>query len=340
MTFLGLADTAGPPAEPPEAVALVAPEHGPPDHGGDVIFAAIPWLVSLLLHLGLVLVAIFIVWSVQKDLEEDEVIIPIARLSATPHAPLKMKATKTVTKKSRTTTRRSLTSKMKSRSKSALSGTVDTKSLALGAGAAMSKSSPFDSGIKAGAELEAKFFGTGGNARRIVYLVDASGSLIDTLPFVILELKRSIGELSERQKFSVIFFQGDEAIEVPPPGLKQANSTNKQKVIRFIDIDSGKITPMGLSNPIKALRLALRYRPQLLFILSDNITGQGRYEVDQRRLLASIARENKSATKINTIQFLYPDPLEKFNLKPTLQLIAEGTGGIYKYLDGRELGIQ
>ena len=100
------------------------------------------------------------------------------------------------------------------------------------------------------------------------------------------------------------------------------------------------MTPKGLSNPVKALRLALRYRPQLLFVLSDNITGQGRYEVDQRRLLASIERENKSATKINTIQFVYPDPLEKFSLKATLQLIAERTGGIYKFLDARELGIE
>jgi hypothetical protein len=335
MMFLGLADS----SEPPVAAVISLQPAEPSDHGGDAILAAIPWLISLLLHLGLVLVAIFIVWSAQQDMEEDEVIIPIARLSATPHAPLKMKATKMVTQKTRSNTRRSLTSRMKSKSQSALSGKVDTKSLALGAGAVLSKASPFDSGIKAGAELEAKFFGTSGNARRIVYLVDASGSLIDTLPFVILELKRSIGQLSERQKFSVIFFQGNEAIEVPPPGLKQATSANKQKIIRYIDIDSGKITPMGLSNPVKALRLALRYRPQLLFILSDNITGQGRYEVDQRRLLASIDRENKSATKINTIQFLYPDPLEKFHLKPTLQLIAERSEGIYKFLDGRELGI-
>ncbi len=337
MSWMGLADT----PEMPAAQVVIDPAvAGPSDRGTELIFAAIPWLISLMLHVGLVLVAIFIVWSVQRDMEEEEDIIPIARLSATPRAALKVKATKTTTKQTRSTTRRTLTSRLTSKSQAALTGKVDTKTLTLGQSTAMSKANPFDAGMRSGSELEAKFFGTGGNARRIVYLVDASGSLIGTLPFVITELKRSIGELSERQKFSVIFFQGDEAIEVPPPGLKQASSKNKQKVIRWIDPDSGHVTPKGLSNPVKALRLALRYRPQLLFVLSDNITGQGRYEVDQRRLLASIERENKSATKINTIQFVYPDPLEKFSLKATLQLIAERTGGIYKFLDARELGIE
>jgi len=170
--------------------------------------------------------------------------------------------------------------------------------------------------------------------------VDASGSLIDTLPFVILELKRSIGELSEKQSFTVIFFQGDDAIEVPRFGLKPATSENKQRVIKWIDLESGNITPMGLSNPVKALQLALRYRPQLLFILSDNITGQGRFEVDQKRLIADIEFNNKSNTKINTIQFLYKDPLEQYNMLPTLRMIADRSGGVYKFIDGRELGIQ
>jgi hypothetical protein len=218
---------------------------------------------------------------------------------------------------------------------------VDTESLSLTSQSDdLSKANPFDTGIRAGDDLQATFYGTGGNARRLVYLVDASGSLIDTLPFVILELKRSIGELSERQSCSVIFFQGDRVIEVPAPGLKPATAQNKRRVIEWIDLDSGNITPKGLSSPLNALKQALRYRPQLLFILSDNITGQGQYEIDQQRLLAGITRANTSNTKINTIQFLYPDPLVRYDLKPTLQLIAEQTGGIYKFLDGRELGIQ
>ena len=111
-------------------------------------------------------------------------------------------------------------------------------------------------------------------------------------------------------------------------------------MIRWIDIDSGNIVPAGQSNPVTALRLALKYKPQLIFLLSDNITGQGQYELNQRRLLEEIKKANQGNTKINTIQFLYPDHLAKIGFKPTMQQISDSTGGIYKFIDGRELGIQ
>ena len=323
--------------DPPTAASPTEVAVHPDEQAGEVALILAPWLISFLLHVGLVLLAVFVVWSVQSDLEGEEVIIPIARLSASPQPPLTMKLART-TRQTNARTRRTLTQRT-TVTTTALSGNVGSPKPALGPVQAV-KASPFDTGVRAGAGLEARFFSVGGNARRLVYLVDASGSLIDTLPFVILELKRSIGQLSSQQQFTVIFFQGDEAVEVPPPGLKRADAEGKLRVIRWIDDDSGHVTPKGLSNPIKALRQALRYRPQLLFILSDNITGQGRYEVDQRRLLADIQRENTTGTKINTIQFLYRDKLERYGLTPTLQLIAERSGGIYKFLDGRELGIE
>ena len=307
------------------------------DHASEMVLVLAPWLISFLLHAGLVLLAIFVVWSVQSGLEEEEVIIPIARLSAAPRPTLKVKAVRTTTRTA-SRARRTL-SQRTAVTRTAVSGKVVGKALALSS-SRPAKASPFDTGVRTGAGLEAKFFSVGGNARRLVYLVDASGSLIDTLPFVILELKRSIGELSSRQQFTVIFFQGDKAVEVPPPGMKRADAETKRTVIKWIDLSAGHVTPMGLSNPVKALQNALRYKPQLLFILSDNITGHGRYEVDQRRLLADIAKQNKANTKINTIQFLYRDPLESYGLTATLELIAQRSGGVYKFLDGRELGIE
>ena len=65
--------------------------------------------------------------------------------------------------------------------------------------------------------------------RRQVYLVDASGSLIDTLPFVLRELQQSISKLSDQQKFTVIFFQGkDVGLKVPPS--RRATADVKQSV--------------------------------------------------------------------------------------------------------------
>ncbi|MDP7349085.1 MAG: hypothetical protein QF735_12655, partial [Phycisphaeraceae bacterium] len=61
----------------------------------------------------------------------------------------------------------------------------------------------------------------------------------------------------------------------------------------------------------------------------------------QKQLLARIEHANsRSRTVINTIQFLYPDRLTQWGLKPTLEEIAEQHKGQYTYIDGRELGIE
>lgn len=344
----------------------------------DLLLTLLPWGISILLHAGLILVSVFLVWTVaSSELDgegKEEVIIPIARLGSTPGGSLSMRAGDNPLSNSSSSARPTAAS-----ASPVDASRVFARSTGSGAGAGVGsgpgsgggsgggsgaggggsglgwgggglggggggggKGNPFGSGVGGGGGggFKASFAGTGGNARKLVYLIDASGSLIDTLPFVILELKRSIGELSEQQSFTVIFFQGDDALETPPAGLKKATAETKQRLITWIDPKAGNITPMGLSQPVKALRKALAYKPDLLFILSDNITGQGRYEVDQRRLLAEIEQANKGGTKINTIQFLYPDKLTASGLKGTLELISDRSGGIYKFLDGKELGIR
>jgi hypothetical protein len=182
-------------------------------------------------------------------------------------------------------------------------------------------------------------YGVGGNARTIVYVVDASGSLVDTLAFVIDELRTSIRKLSPEQRFTVIFFQRDTAIEVPVPhrGLKKATDETKRAVSDYIDLTAGNIVPGGSSNPKRALEEALRLRPDLMFVLSDNITGKGQYAIDQEELLDLIekAKGSRNAdTMINTIQFLYPDPLG------TLKKIADAHGGRYKFVDASIVGLE
>ncbi|MCC6580465.1 MAG: hypothetical protein IT440_08485 [Phycisphaeraceae bacterium] len=309
-----------------------------PGEDRDLALTLLPWGVSILLHAGIILLAVFIVWSVRQQIDEEEIIIPIARLSATPGTPLKMTQTRQLTKMTTSTSRVALTARAVSQAQTALASKVSTEPLALATQMQSSSADLFDAGVAAGSGLTVRFFSTGGNAKRIIYLVDASGSLIDTLPFVLLELKKSIGNLSEKQSYTVIFFQGDRAIEVPPAGLKQAGSASRQKTYEWLD--GGNIIPMGLSNPVKALQVALLYKPQLLFILSDNITGEGRYEVDQRKLLEDIRGANKGGTHINTYQFLYQDKLVDYGMKPTLQLISEESGGIYTFIDGRTRGIE
>ena len=178
------------------------------------------------------------------------------------------------------------------------------------------------------------------NARRIVYVIDASGSMIRTLSVVLQELASSIEGLSEAQSFGIIFFQRNEAVVVPPTHrLTSATSAAKVRALRWIHEN---VTPGGRSSPVAAIEHALRLKPEVIFLLSENITGSGQFEVDQEDLLALLERLNpidpktgRRATQLKCVQFLYPDPLE------TLRIIAERHGGAkaYKFIDAAELGI-
>jgi hypothetical protein len=322
-------------AAPVEELEEVEEEHE--SEVGAVLVDMMPWAISTLVHVALVLLAIWAVWWQIKKVPEEEIIIPSAKLSEKPGAPLSMKTTKKLQK---TTTKRRSVTKQPTTTPTNVASKVKTKTRLIGVvGGSAGKSSPFGAVFGAEGPFQSSLYGNGGNAKRIAYLIDASGSLIDTLPFVVMELKRSINALSEKQSFTVIFFQQDKAIEVPPYGLKQASPRMKRTAMQWIDPRSGHVVPHGQSNPLTAIKRALRYRPQLVYVLSDNITGAGRWEMDQRTLLSEVRKANVAGTKINTIQFLYDDPLVNIGMGRTLEKISNATGGRFKFVDARALGL-
>lgn len=315
--------------------------------GGDVrdsLELMLPWITSLLVHLGIVVFAMFIVWAVVPALDEESgPIIPIARLSDTPGGGSLSSASSQDSGLQTTQAVRDVQTESVSTGGEALAslntnvGGGDALQLIGVSGGAgggeAGKLAAFGTSQGAGAGLNVGFIGLGGNARKIAYVVDASGSLIDTLPFVIKELKESISSLKEEQQYIVVFFQAGDPVEVPTAGWKQATAENKRKTFEFIDLDKGNIVPRGRTDPVKAIKLAMKYKPELMFLLSDNITGRGEYEVDREELLKFLNDVNKDRkTAINTIQFLYPDPLE------TLKDIAGEHGGKIKFVTEADLG--
>ena len=178
------------------------------------------------------------------------------------------------------------------------------------------------------------------NARRIVYVIDASGSMIRSLQIVIQELARSLARLTPQQRFGLVFFQRNEALMVPPTTrLLSATPDAKVAALRWIDEN---VIPAGRSNPLAAIEKALSFKPDVIFLLSENITGSGEFEIDREDLLALLDQLNpkdpetgRRGTQISCVQFLYPDPLE------TLLRIAQEHGGPngYKFLDAAELGL-
>ncbi len=172
----------------------------------------------------------------------------------------------------------------------------------------------------------ASFFGvSGSDVRRVVYCIDASGSMIRSLPMVLEHLGRSMDQLKPPQRFSVVFFQDNEAVPMPNfASMPLATLDNKRAVIRWMHQD---IVPLGRSNPSRALELALSLKPDVIFLLSENITGAGPFEIEADRLLEALEDQNPiqsngtRATTIKCIQFLEEDVLG------VLRQIAEAHGG-------------
>jgi hypothetical protein len=299
--------------------------------------ALLPWTISLILHLGVFLLAVFVFWSQAVGVQEERHSDLVAKMYQDNPSELLIETEDLDVPATTPIPRETETQEVaKGNPLSPLSVETDQSFPTIGVTGtkALPAGSPFGKD-----PLGVGMYGVGGNARLVVYVVDASGSLIDALPFVIEELKDSFRRLSDQQKFNVIFFQEDTYIEVPVPnrGLKVATEQNIAKVNDWISLEAGNVIPRGSSNPTKAIDRAIKQRPDLIYILSDNITGKGRFAVDQAELLEMIEKTKQRYApelKINTIQFLYPDPLL------TLKMIATKHNGRYRFVDESVVGLK
>ena len=133
-----------------------------------------------------------------------------------------------------------------------------------------------------------------GGAASIVYVCDASGSMVNTFGSLKAQLVRSIRGLRAAQSFNVVFFQ-DEKCQALSPGLLFATAENKQKAFAWLE---GQTTS-GTTNPIPGLELAFKGRPQLIYLLTD-----GDFP-DNDAVRRTIARLNAGRlTRVNTIVFV------------------------------------
>ncbi len=297
------------------------------DHVSETTRRSLSWLISLLFHAGLVVIALFIIWSDALVADEDEdLVVPETKFINdiptelfVPIQQTQLEATTDIPREieTQTVTKGDPLSELTLETEADLSqiGVAGSKPLPLGA-----KIGDDDMGVG--------IFGLGGNARKIVYVIDTSGSMADLFTEVKAELKESVNRLVDEQSFTIILFQQSKAIEVDQPsrGLKAATAKHREIALNWID-NPDNAYPGGKTNPIEAIELALRYEPDLIFILSDNIRGEGQYEIDKNDLLKRI-RDAKGGgkTRINTIEF--GDEADKL---ATMETIARQHGGRFVF---------
>lgn len=347
------------------------------DDFGDRMRTVMPWVISFLAHLGVLILASLIAFGIQQVIKEKEVAAPYSEMGdediegpldrppgpitgelgpmsdgAAPPPP------DTVAPPMPTAAPTIGVSSAKAVSSSAISNFAAPVSVA----AAGAGKSDHGTGIFRGV---GGFQGGGGGgggqvgAKRIVFLVDASGSLVDTLPFVLEDLRRMLdARMTPDKSFNVIFFSGNEVnrdisaqhdgiASLFSNGLEFATPANRKKAVEWIQ----KVEAGGSSDPLSAIKKALDMNPDQIHLLSDNITGSGIWEMHQDKFMAEVMKAYTKASEkrkfriaFKTYQFVYKDPMETIGKTPTLSRLVKETGGIperdYRFVTARELGLR
>jgi hypothetical protein len=174
----------------------------------------------------------------------------------------------------------------------------------------------------------APFMGQGGNATRVVYLCDGTGTMVGLrYQLVKGELKKAIDVLKPIQQFAVIFFQDENFEAVDKKTLIPATGQNKRKAYDFLEAMSIR----GQTNPLPAIEAAFAMKPQLIYLLSD---GEFDNLVSYDQVLARIAELNKDkSVRINTILFGDRDK----RAEETLRRMAQENGGRFNYVSEKDL---
>jgi hypothetical protein len=181
---------------------------------------------------------------------------------------------------------------------------------------------------------KSNFIGLGGYAKRIAYVCDASGSMLNMFDSLRVELRKSIENLRPIQSFNVVFFQdqGFKAADVNT--LVMGNPENKRKVYDFLD----KMFVRGETNPIPALEAVSKMQPELIYLLTDgDFSGPG----NQAVIDFCQKQFGQTKTKINTIAFIAKeskDNPQDLEYVKALQQIAKNSGGQFKHVTDDDMG--
>jgi hypothetical protein len=186
-----------------------------------------------------------------------------------------------------------------------------------------------------------KLFGHGGNVRSLIYVCDASGSMVgrgdDALK---TELKRDIANLSPLQQFNVLIFhqmKDGSQYQRLADHLLMATPSAKAAAFDFVD----RLPFSDVNNPLPALEEAFREQPQLIFLLSHGDFNNRYNTTTSAEVLAKINQLNVSKrVHVNTRLLLGDRSKEvedRKDFEAIMNDIASENGGEYKKVYSDEL---
>jgi hypothetical protein len=170
-------------------------------------------------------------------------------------------------------------------------------------------------------------FGNGGNAKQIVFVCDASGSMLNKMASLKDQLQKAVGGLKPIQSFNIIFFQDERCVALDKNQLISADATSKRNAYKFLD----DVTTSGTTDPIPGLTLAFGQHPQLVYLLTDGDFPDNKAVKDK---IKELNHDHK--VKINTIAFVNNQDTDT-DFLTLLSDIAKESGGTFKHVAENEL---
>lgn len=303
----------------------------------------VPIGTSLLLHAGIVIFAIATYQAVQtvRQMVEEQVIIPDSTIIE--NAPvggveqpgtLSAELMQLVNKDS---SRSALEARQNAEINQAVAAGEGESSRLIGLGPNLSAGltntpgsgggSPF--GVPGGGLAPpANFAGISSNARKVVFLCDASGTMMSVFDDLKAELRRSVDKLSPVQAFNIIFFKDENVMTFNREGLMVASPTNKTQAFSWI----GRAASAGSTNPLPGIRLAFAQQPELIYVLTDGFDNVDSFEA----VVNEFRRLNPGRkTRVNTILIRSSDDQQ---LEQVLRRIATDAGGVFRAVDRADFG--
>lgn len=156
---------------------------------------------------------------------------------------------------------------------------------------------------------------TARDARDVVYVVDASGSMVSSMPMVQDVLARSLGGLRPTQRFALLFITRDgySAYTAGAPGSSVRLLRATRDEVSLAADWMRSVRAGGLGNPLPALEAALDLSPDAIFVLSKGIEPPEGVEPTEAQILSALDRGNpvrSDGTRriaINAIQIIRED---------------------------------
>lgn len=165
-----------------------------------------------------------------------------------------------------------------------------------------------------------------GPERRVVFLVDCSGSTIDSATHKLLWVSNAVQALPANERFAVVFFRDAETVQREGGGLAWPTPSVKKRVADWLASPGPNLRPRGTSRVEPAFAAALAYKPDEIVLLSDNRYGRSRANPDADRVRADVRAVLKNrGVQLHTVQFFYEDTSH------LLETLAADHGGTFEF---------